>query len=92
MAFHLPNSPIFPHSKFFPRMVYVHALIDLLVSFNHHTHVHIHIKTHTGSDKKPGLDSGLDYGVDELPYVNNLFAARITEFARASVARHYLLG
>ena len=41
---------------------------------------------------KPGLDSGLDSGLDKLPYVNSLFAARITELACISVANHIVLG
>ena len=41
---------------------------------------------------KPRLDSGLDSELDELPCINNLFAARITELACASVASHIVLG
>ena len=41
-----------------------------------------------GEAIKPGLDSGLD----ELPCVNNLFAARIAEFACPSVASNIVLG
>ena len=80
--------------------MYTHTHTHMYTRTHVHTHACTHARmytrtcthAHTREAIKPGLDSGLDFGLDELSCVNNLFAARITELACASVASHIVLG